>query len=198
MPAKPQRIAVILAGGKARRLGGADKALTELGGVRLIDRVIARLAPQVDELLIAGAKDYGTGLKTVADLPDGPAGPAAGLWAVARWLAERRADVHGFATAPVDGPFLPSDLYARLAAKGACAVACDAEQDHPTFAYWRVDRLQEALKSAPAGQGLALRALARRLNARRVIFPQANCLMNINTPDDIVRAAQALSQAAPL
>lgn len=189
----PVRIAFILAGGKARRMGGADKALIELGGVRLIDRVIERLAPQVDELLIAGPHDYQTGLETVADRRDGPAGPAAGLWAAAHWMAERRADAKGFATAPVDGPFLPPDLYARLAAERVCAVASDGARDHPTFAYWRVDRLTTALAGLPAGKGAALRELAEQRHALRVFFADSCGLMNINTPADVARAERLLA-----
>ena len=43
---------VILAGGLGRRMGGIDKGLQELRGRPMMDWVIERFAPQVDELLI--------------------------------------------------------------------------------------------------------------------------------------------------
>ena len=43
---------VILAGGLARRMGGGDKALLQLGGETLLARVIARLRPQVGEMVL--------------------------------------------------------------------------------------------------------------------------------------------------
>jgi molybdopterin-guanine dinucleotide biosynthesis protein A len=43
---------VIQAGGQSRRMGGRPKALIELGGRRIIERVLAALAPAVDDVLI--------------------------------------------------------------------------------------------------------------------------------------------------
>ncbi|HUC72338.1 MAG TPA: NTP transferase domain-containing protein, partial [Stellaceae bacterium] len=45
-------VGVLLAGGQSRRMGGGDKALRLLGGISLLDRVIARLRPQVDALVL--------------------------------------------------------------------------------------------------------------------------------------------------
>jgi molybdopterin-guanine dinucleotide biosynthesis protein A len=52
------RIGVILAGGGGRRMRGADKGAQMLGGARLVDRVLARLTPQTDRVLISGAIFY--------------------------------------------------------------------------------------------------------------------------------------------
>ncbi|HEV8261552.1 MAG TPA: NTP transferase domain-containing protein, partial [Burkholderiales bacterium] len=43
---------VILAGGLGRRMGGVDKGLQLLNGRPMAARVLSRLAPQVDEVLI--------------------------------------------------------------------------------------------------------------------------------------------------
>ena len=43
---------LLLAGGQSRRMGGGDKTLQLLGGMALLDRVIERLQPQVDALVL--------------------------------------------------------------------------------------------------------------------------------------------------
>jgi len=185
------RIGVILAGGLSRRMG-ADKAEAMLAGRPLIDHVVERLAPQVDCILIAGPHDYGTGLAFTPDHADGPRGPAAGLWAAAHWVAKHAPGAAGFVTAPVDGPFLPPDLYEKLSAGKVCAIAANTEGDHPPFAYWRLSVMMAKLGAAgTADKGLALIALAESCAARRVEFSQRHCLMNINSPEDLARAEKA-------
>lgn len=178
-------IAVILAGGGARRMGGADKGEMRLGGKRLIDHVIERLAPQVDHILISGRHDYGLGLAVIPDRDDGPAGPAAGLWAAAHHITKAFPEAQAFVTAPVDGPFLPSDLIARLQDAGAPAVAADEENLHPTFALWRITTLLDALSAHAANEGVALHKLAKECGAKRVRFPDRDAFMNVNSPDDL-------------
>ncbi len=187
-------IGVILAGGRARRLGGGGKGALLLGRGRLVDHVIEKLEPQIDRMLIAGPDDYGTGICSVPDRSDGPAGPAAGLWAVAHWILQNEPQAEGFMTAPVDGPFLPADLYEKLSRQDACAVASDDSGDHPTFAYWVLPALVDALTPLKAGKGAALRAIAKQCNAKRVSFPPGASLMNINTPEDLARAKKYLQE----
>ena len=72
--------AVILAGGKGQRLGGANKALLELGGQRLVDRAVAAVAPSAPILLATGRLDLSVaGTLSVSDLDTPYAGPLAGL-----------------------------------------------------------------------------------------------------------------------
>ena len=191
-----ERIAVILAGGKGRRMGGRDKGEVILHGRRLVDWVVERLAPQADRILISGAYDYGTGLTVVADRKNGPAGPAAGLWAALCWLENNLEGAKGFVTAPVDGPFLPADLVSALSQEQGCAVACDESGRHPTFAFWETAPLKKTLQAHPPGKGLALHALADECNAQDVIFTPPMALMNINSPEDLA-AAQTLVERGP-
>ncbi len=183
-----ERIGVILAGGGSRRMEGRDKATVDLAGKRLVDHVIDRLAPQADRLLISGARDYVTGLTFIADRDDGPSGPAAGLWAAAHWIEEVASSATGFVTAPVDGPFLPTDLFEQLAGEGASAVACTKQGIHPTFAYWQIDDLLRVLGAVEKGEGLALHELAKRCNARRVSIESEDAFFNVNAPSDLKRA----------
>src|SRR3982751_3132988 len=48
------RAALVLAGGQARRLGGVDKALIDVGGMTMLDRVLAAAAPHCEELVVVG------------------------------------------------------------------------------------------------------------------------------------------------
>jgi molybdenum cofactor guanylyltransferase len=189
-----KQVVVILSGGAGRRMGGVDKGEVMLGGRRLIDHMIDRLAPQADRLLISGVKDYGAGLTAIADRDDGPRGPAAGLWAAAHWMGQHLPAVKFFVTAPADGPFVPPDLVAQLTAPGACAFASDENGDHPTFACWEIQLLLETLRKYK-GKGVALRDIASLRHATRVVFSRASQLMNINTSEDLARA-ETLMQGA--
>jgi len=55
---KPAVTGIILAGGQGRRMGHTDKGLQPFRGEPLIAHVLARFAPQVDEVLINEVKHY--------------------------------------------------------------------------------------------------------------------------------------------
>ena len=59
MTAIPRTLGLVLAGGLARRMGGGDKARIEIGGVTILDRVLARLAPQCAGIIINANGDPG-------------------------------------------------------------------------------------------------------------------------------------------
>lgn len=128
---------VVLAGGLGRRMGGVDKGLQVLRGKPMVQWVIERFAPQVDELLVNANQNlerYASfGHRVVPDQIGGYAGPLAGLH---RALTEARHEL--VATVPCDSPFLPQDLVSRLRAdlnaRGAeLAVARTGDQPHPVF-----------------------------------------------------------------
>lgn len=181
----PQRIAVILAGGRSMRMG-VDKAAVSFQGERLIDRVVRLLRPQADRIVISGPSSYGLDLESVADLADAPAGPAAGVLSLARRL-EQEGEGHGFVTAPVDGPFLPPDLVTRLTAVGGCAAAAHGANLHPTFAYWSLAALQRVEAAFVSGGPTSLMRLASLAGAARVEWPDGSVFANINSRDDLAR-----------
>lgn len=125
---------LILAGGQGSRMGGRDKGLVAYRGRPLIDHVIERIAPQVDELLISANRNLAEyaqrGYRIVTDtLPDFQ-GPLAGI------LAGLQAASHEWVlTAPCDMPRLPADLAARMLAATQghfIVVAKDDARTHPT------------------------------------------------------------------
>ena len=100
---------VVLAGGQGRRMGGVDKGLQLLNGRPMIAHVIARLAPQVGDIVINANQNreaYAAfGHPVVPDAIEGYAGPLAGLHAGLQAATQPLV-----VTAPCDSPFLPEDL----------------------------------------------------------------------------------------
>src|SRR5262249_3571333 len=147
---------VLLAGGLARRMGGGDKPMRTIAGRTILERVIARLGPQCDGLILSAngdpARFAAFGLTVVADdVADFP-GPLAGILAALDWAAQHRPKVKFVLSAAADCPFLPRDLVARLdSARGAqgaeLAVAASGGQTHPVIGLWSV-RLREELRHA--------------------------------------------------
>jgi len=201
---------VILAGGLARRMGGGDKALLEIGGQTLLARVIYRLRPQVGALVLNANGDPARfarfGLPVIPDTVGGFAGPLAGVLAGMRWAAAR-----GFthvASAAGDTPFFPPDLVARLRqaveASGlpiALAATNDPERglsEHPTFGLWPValaDNLEEALT---VGHMRKVIVWTSRHGCARAVFDDAGDFpfFNVNTPEDMVAAERILREQA--
>jgi molybdopterin-guanine dinucleotide biosynthesis protein A len=178
---------IVLAGGQGRRMGGVDKGLQPLGGKTMIEHVIARLAPQVDEILINANQNperYAAfGYPVIPDVTGGFAGPLAGL------QAGLGAAKHALVvTAPCDSPFLPPDLVARLrAAIGAndLAVAKTGAQAHPVFAMVRRDILDH-LTAYLAGGGRKIDAWYATLKVVEVAFDdEAEAFSNINTREEL-------------
>ena len=117
MPAAPARDTIaglILAGGRGQRLGGVDKGLQPWRGLPLVDHALARLAPQVREVMISANRntaDYARrATRVLGDASDDFPGPLAGILA-----GLRAASTPWLAVVPCDSPRLPADLVERLA-----------------------------------------------------------------------------------
>lgn len=193
----------ILAGGQGRRLGDVRKATLRIGNRPLLARVAERLRPQIQDLAISiGGHEpsFFEGLADaplVSDPPGNPAGPAAGLIAVAQAFAERGLTEGLLLAVPVDAPDLPQTfgqtLLGSLTAKADVAIAVFDGQIYPTHALWRLEALNRIAKAGPdawAGQSL------RRLGAQAVHVDfagggAANPFAGINVAADLVRWAGA-------
>lgn len=178
---------VVLAGGQGRRMGGVDKGLQPLSGRPMIEHVIARLAPQVDEIVINANQNLEAyaqfGHAVVPDVTGGFAGPLAGL------QAGLQAAKHPLVvTAPCDSPFLPQDLVLRLRAALAgndLAVAKTGRQAHPVFALVRRELLDH-LTAYLAGGGRKIDAWYASLAVVEVPFDdEAEAFSNINTREEL-------------
>ncbi|WAC23012.1 molybdenum cofactor guanylyltransferase [Blastomonas sp. SL216] len=186
-------VVVLLAGGRSRRMQGLDKALAEIAGQRMIDRVLARLDAQAETIWLSAPHDYDTGLHHVTDGAMGPPGPVGAVRALAAELSARGGDA--FITCPVDAPFVPADLVARLAAHGPVAMAEAKGAVQPVFALWSARAVLAALPPERCSERWSLQRLGTMLGARSVAFDDALALMNVNTPEDLTEARQHAARA---
>lgn len=179
--------ALILAGGRGRRLGGRDKGWIEVDGRPLIERLLMRLRPQVTTLSISANRNMdryrALGVPVLADsLPDYP-GPLAGIQAglqacTTPWLL----------VAPVDSPWLPLDLRARLAAALGPALAVQVqvhERPYPTCALLHRGLAAPLTAFLASGQRRA-RDWYQAIGAAALdLSEQAGAFRNINHPEDL-------------
>ncbi|MGB7855090.1 MAG: molybdenum cofactor guanylyltransferase MobA, partial [Pseudolabrys sp.] len=154
----PPTFGLVLAGGLARRMGGGDKARIEIGGVSILDRVLATLSAQCTGMIINANGDpkrfADTGLTVVADSVPDFAGPLAGILAGLDWLAKQKNGIEWIVSVPGDCPFLPDDLVeclhqARRKMGAGVPLACarSGEWRHPVVGLWPL-ALREDLRKA--------------------------------------------------
>jgi molybdopterin-guanine dinucleotide biosynthesis protein A len=196
MPAIP---GVLLAGGLARRMGGGDKPMRQIGGRTILERVMARLKPQCDGLLLNANGDptrfASFGLPVIADTVENFPGPLAGILAGLDWLAANRPEVPWMLSAAADCPFLPRDLVARLHRTRAqqeaqLAVAASGGQSHPVIGLWSVG-LRGELRHALVVEGVRkIDRWTARYALATVNWPAEplDPFFNANTVDDIAEA----------
>src|SRR4051794_14235491 len=99
-------------------MGGGDKALIRIGGKTILERALARIAPQCAGVILNANGDPArfafTGLPVVPDSVAEFQGPLAGILAGLEWAAANRPEIEWVASVPGDCPFLAADLLARL------------------------------------------------------------------------------------
>jgi molybdenum cofactor guanylyltransferase len=195
----PETPGILLAGGLARRMGGGDKPMRQIGGRTILERVIARLEPQCDGLILNAngdpARFASFGLPvipdTVADFP----GPLAGILAGLDWAAANRPEVKWVLSAAADCPFLPRDLVARLnrarrEEHAQLAVAASDSQSHPVIGLWSV-ALRGELRHALVEEDIRkIDRWTARYRLATVTWPTSplDPFFNANTVDDIAEA----------
>jgi molybdopterin-guanine dinucleotide biosynthesis protein A len=186
-------------------MGGGDKALLEIGGATILDRVLDRLSPQCTAVILNAngdpARFVATGLPVVADDVPGFAGPLAGILAGLDWAAAHRPEVAWVASVPGDCPFLPRDLVARLhharqAASLPLACAKSGDWRHPVAGLWPVG-LRQDLRRALVDEGLRkIEVWTAGYGVAIAEWPTApvDPFFNVNTPEDAAAAARIAAQ----
>lgn len=129
--------AVILAGGKGRRMDGKDKGLVELANRPLIEYVIDAIKSQVETIILNANRNQGQysqyGYPVISDALLDYQGPLAGFIS-----ALKSSTTSHIVTLPCDGPFLPKDLVERLVlaladSEAEIAVAHDGDRMQPVY-----------------------------------------------------------------
>lgn len=190
---------VILAGGRARRMGGQDKGLLALAGQPMMSYAIRRLKPQVGSLLINANRNLeayqALGYPVVSDSIGQFFGPLAGMLA-----AMAVADTPYLLTLPCDCPLLIGDyarcMLAELMRHDAdISVAHDGQRLQPVFALLRTD-LQDSLKNyLESGQRKIDRWFARHRMIEVDFSDHQMMFRNINTPQDLAVLEAEINRA---
>jgi molybdopterin-guanine dinucleotide biosynthesis protein A len=204
--------AIVLAGGRATRIGGGDKPLRAIDGRSMLSLVLERLSPQVGPIAISANGDPARfaeyRLPVLADeAKSRQAGPLAGVLSGMAWA--KASTRRRLLTVAGDTPFFPVDMAWRLDAavtghEQRIAIAASRGRRHPVFALWPVS-LEADLRAFLAGsQTLSVSAFLDRHDAISVDFPMAEVagrsidpFLNVNTPEDLAEAESIVRGEAP-
>jgi molybdopterin-guanine dinucleotide biosynthesis protein A len=179
--------AIVLAGGSARRLGGADKAELRIGGVRLLDRVLDAVAEAERIVAVGPTRVTARPVTWTRESPPG-GGPVAAL---AAGLAETASEV--VVVLAVDLPGITVDTVRSVVSAvdhdGALLVD-DSGRDQTLAAAYRRDALAARLDTLGEVGGVALRDVVAGMSLRRV--PAAAAARDLDTWDDVAAARREL------
>lgn len=181
--------AVVLAGGRGRRLGGQDKGLMELDGKPLIKHILDLVTPQVNAVIINANRNQeiyaDLGHPVISDTMTDYQGPLAGFAA-----ALAASDTDYIMTLPCDGPYVPADLASRLSAAiidndAELAVAHDGQRMQPVYALLPRILLGSLQDFLDAGDRKIDLWYARHNTALADFSDDIDTFFNINTDDDL-------------
>lgn len=185
---------VILAGGRSRRMEGHDKGLLSINNRAMIEYVIEKLSPQVDEVLINANRnlaDYSRfGHTVITDQIEGHVGPLAGMAA-----AIQACESEYILSTPCDGPWVPPDLATRLLdqlkKEGALlSTAHDGHRLQPVFALIHRTLLPSILSYLESGERRLGYWVKQQKPALADFSDQPEVFFNVNSPAEL-EAAEA-------
>lgn len=179
---------VVLAGGRATRMGGLDKGLINLNGQPLFEHVMSKLAPQVGSVVISANRNIeiyqSFGIDVLSDtLPDYP-GPLAGMLSAMQHLSGE-----WFLFCPCDTPNIPDDLAYKLWMQKGESYAVwvnDGGRDHPTIALMHRKLVTDLEQYLAAGERRVMLFLCE-VGGKPILFAnQMQNFINVNTPEDLM------------
>ena len=184
---------LILAGGRAQRMGGIDKGLIPFHGKPLIESAIAKLKPQVQTIVINANRSitkYATyGYPVVMDETPDFSGPLAGFS-----VGLKVCRTPYLLTSPCDSPLLPNNLAELLAAEMESGdfqlvYASSKEADgkvwaQPVFCLMR-SNLESSLNQFLQKGDLKIDHWFKELRTSTVVFDDPLVFANVNTPEEL-------------
>lgn len=175
-------------------MGGLDKGLVPFQGKPLVEHVIARIQPQVDELFINANRALATyqslGLPVLKDAHADFIGPLAGFY-----VGISQAKHPYLLTIPCDSPHLPDDICLRLHQAlrnehAEIAVAQSSGAAHPVISLCKTSVLPSLLRAIERGER-KVSTWQKTLAYTEVNFDDcAEAFVNLNTLQDISRLEQ--------
>ena len=192
---------LILAGGRAQRMGGIDKGLIPFHHRPLIESAINRLKPQVGSIMINANRNleqYATyGYPIVSDADSSFSGPLAGFAAGLKACPTKY-----LVTAPCDSPLLPTNLVQLLSTKlaeGSFDLVYASSKDNagktwaqPVFCLMHISLLKSLEEFISLGD-LKIDRWFKELNSSTVVFDSESAFANINTPEELLTLEKASS-----
>lgn len=191
---------LILAGGRAQRMGGIDKGLIPFHGKPLIESVISRLSPQVGKIIINANRSitkYSVyGYPVIIDETPDFSGPLAGFA-----VGLKNCKTPYLLTSPCDTPLLPKDLVSLLALKleqEKLQLAFASTRDpngkvwsQPVFCLMRSD-LESSLNTFLKNGDLKIDHWFKNLRTGSVLFEDELAFTNVNTPEELKTLEEAV------
>jgi molybdopterin-guanine dinucleotide biosynthesis protein A len=192
---------LILAGGRAQRMGGIDKGLISFHGKPLIESAISRLKPQVSTILINANRSITKysyyGYPVLMDETPDFSGPLAGFS-----VGLKHCKTPYLLTSPCDSPLLPINLAGTMAEELEdknleLVYASSKEADgtiwaQPVFCLMK-SNLHNSLTSFLSKGDLKIDRWFKELKSGTVVFENAQAFSNVNTPDELA----ALERVSP-
>jgi molybdenum cofactor guanylyltransferase len=183
--------AAILAGGRARRLGGQDKGALIVDGVSVIDRQLAALRGRARNIVLVGFRGPGPAPCPVLDDVRPGTGPLGALVTALTWATTDRVLVLAGDMPYVTGPFL--EYLAALDPSARGVVPVSQGRWHPLCAMYARDAAADLSAALDAGErtvAAAVETLQPRLVGDEELAPfdgDGRLLANLNTPEDLAR-----------
>lgn len=198
----PSITGVILAGGRAQRMGGNDKGLIPYQNKPLIRYALDALAPQVDALIVNANRNIeqyqAFGYPVIEDSIHGFCGPLAGMLS-----AMQTVDTDYILTAPCDSPKVSGQLRQRmmeslLLEQADIAVAHDGDRLQPVFCLIPT-RLQDELFAFLEQGDRKIDLWLSNYKLALVNFSdQPETFVNFNRPEDLTIPVQKLQSSLPI
>jgi molybdenum cofactor guanylyltransferase len=204
LPSSNRRTALIFAGGRATRLGGVNKAMLEVGGRTILDRILDALRPLADEQLLLtndAALEHAGGLRVVFD----PRPHAGVLPALAAGLASATSEL--CLAVACDMPFVSTEVFQRLLAlqvetDSDVVIPRTAGYLEPMHAVYRTAAVRRAIEAALERGEQRMISYFGDVRVREVddaewrpIDPSGAAFFNVNTPDDLAEARRLAEKA---
>jgi molybdopterin-guanine dinucleotide biosynthesis protein A len=200
MTARAEITGLILAGGRAQRMGGIDKGLVPFMGKPLIEHAITRLTPQSGTILINANRNQDRyaqyGHAVIADQHPDFAGPLAGFAA-----GLEHCNTEYLLSVPCDSPVFPLDLSERMLetminTQSDLVYASSIDQSgatwtQPVFCLMRRS-VQQSLQDFLGQEGRKIDRWFEALPSSTVVFADDAAFANTNTPEELQALEQTL------
>lgn len=191
--------AVIMVGGESKRMGGGIKSLMTFNNKSIFERILERLEPQVNKIIIncnQNEKSFAKyRLPILKDLKQGYFGPLAGIHTSMRWLSINDPLSEWLITMPGDTPFIPLDIIAKFKNKMSkqtkIILAQSGMKIHPIIGAWHTSLFESLDIYIENG----IRKILTWANNHPIEYVNFNKdpydpFFNINYKEDLIEAKQ--------